>query len=194
MKAKLLLLGLLLVASTGTAFAEGPYIAVAGGVSFIQDSDYYGPGYYSETIGYDTGYGVNVSGGYDFDGLRFEVEYGYKEADITDFSGYSPGNAKASFESIMFNHYVDFNSNSGATPYIGAGVGFIKGELNDNGYIVEDTVMGYQLITGIGFNLSKSVTLDISYRLQEAASDFEKNGDAFSYTSSIFYSGLRYKF
>lgn len=194
MKIRVLLAGLLLLASTASSFAAGPYIGVAGGVSIIHDSDYTIPGYYSETIGYDTGYGLNLSAGYNFDGFRLEGEYGYKAADVKDISGYSYSGADASFNSFMVNGYYDIKTNSAATPFIGAGLGLINGELNDNGYTVDDTVMGYQLLAGVGFDLNKNVTLDVSYRLQGAASDFEKYGEKISYLSSNFYGGIRYKF
>ncbi|MDD2580935.1 MAG: outer membrane beta-barrel protein [Desulfuromonadaceae bacterium] len=194
MRIRVLLAGLLLFASTASAFAAGPYVGVAGGVSIIHDSDDTAPGYYDATIAYDTGYGFNLSAGYNFDGFRLEGEYGYKAADIKDISGYSYSGADASFNSFMVNGYYDIKTNSAVTPFIGAGLGLIYGELNDNGYTVDDTVPGYQLIAGVGFDLNKNVTLDVSYRLQGAATDFEKDGEKISYLSSNVYAGIRYKF
>ena len=193
MKIRVLLAGLLLFASTASAFAAGPYVGVAGGVSIFHDSDDTAPGYYDATIGYDAGYGFNLSAGYNFDVFRLEGEYGYKEADVKDVSGYSYSGADASFNSFMVNGYYDIKTNSAATPYIGAGLGLIYGELNDNGYTVDDTVPGYQFIAGVGFDLNKNITLDVSYRLQGAASDFEKDGEKISYLSSNVYGGIRYK-
>lgn len=194
MKIRVLLAGLLLLASTASAFAAGPYISAAGGVSIIHDSDWNYPGTPTDTIAYDTGYGLNLGVGYDFGGVRLEGEYGYKSADVNDISGYSVSGVDASFNSFMVNGYYDIKTNSVATPFLGIGLGLIKGELDDNGYTFDDTVLGYQLIAGVGFGLSKNVTLDVSYRLQGAASDFEKYGDEISYMSSNFYGGIRYKF
>ena len=195
MKIRVLLAGVLLLASTTSAFAAGPYISAAGGVSIVHDSDDTIPGFYKDTIGYDAGYGLNLSAGYDFGGFRLEGEYGYKTADIKDISGIS-SSGDASFNSFMVNGYYDIKTNSAATPFIGAGLGLINGEVNFNeyGYTVDDTVLGYQLIAGVGFDLNKNVTLDVSYRLQGAASDFEEAGEKISYLSSNFYGGIRYKF
>jgi len=189
-----LLAGLLLLASTTSAFAAGPYIGVAGGVSIVHDSDYTVPGYVKDTVSYDTGYGFSLSGGYNFDGVRLEGEYGYKTADVKDISGYSYSGADASFKSFMVNGYYDIKTNSAVSPFIGAGLGLINGELNDNGYTVDDTVLGYQLIAGVGFNLNKNVTIDLSYRLQGAASDLEKDGEKLSYLSSSLLGGVRFNF
>ncbi|MGB9081873.1 MAG: outer membrane beta-barrel protein [Desulfuromonadaceae bacterium] len=196
MKIRVLLAGVLLLASTASAFAAGPYIGVAGGVSIVHDSDDTIPGFYKDTIGYDTGYGFNLSAGYSFDGFRLEGEYGYKTADVKDISGYSVSGVDASFNSFMVNGYYDIKTNSAATPFIGAGLGLINGEVDFDGYgyTVDDTVLGYQLMAGVGFDLNKNVTLDVSYRLQGAASDFEKDGEKISYLSSNFYGGIRYKF
>lgn len=194
MKIRVLLAGLLLLASTTSAFAAGPYIGAAGGISIVHDSDWDFPGTATDTIAYDTGYGFNLSGGYDFGGARLEGEYGYKTADVEDISGFTVTGVDASFQSFMVNGYYDFKTNSTATPFIGAGIGLINGELDDNGFVFDDTVMGYQLMAGVGFALNRNVALDVSYRLQGAGSDFEEAGDEISYMSSNFYAGLRYKF
>jgi opacity protein-like surface antigen len=192
-KIKVILAGVFLLVSTTSAFAAGPYVGVAGGVSIIHESDWDYPGTVTDTIAYDTGYGFNLSGGYDFGGVRLEGEYGYKTADLKDISGYSVSGVEASFKSFMVNGYYDIKTNSTATPFIGAGLGLIKGELSDNSFTVDDTVMGYQLIAGVGFELNKNIILDVSYRLQ-GAEDLEKDGNTISYMSSNFYGGLRFKF
>ena len=89
MKIRILLAGLLFAASAAPAFAAGPYVGVAGGVSLIHDSDVSYPGGPTDTVTYDTGYGFNGSLGYNFDGARLELEYGYKAADVDTYAGHS---------------------------------------------------------------------------------------------------------
>jgi opacity protein-like surface antigen len=96
--------------------------------------------------------------------------------------------------SYMVNGYYDIKTNSAFTPYIGAGIGMINGELDDSGYTSDDTVFGYQFIVGAAYNVNKNFALDLSYRFQGAAQDFSLNGSDLSYMSSSIMAGLRYSF
>jgi opacity protein-like surface antigen len=193
-----LLAGLLLVVSSTSVFAAGPYVGAAGGVSIFHDSDFNSPGFPTVKASYDTGFGFNLNGGYNFDGFRVEGEFGYKASDLDKASALDLNgtfiNSDATIMSYMVNGLYDYKNTSAFTPFIGAGLGLINGEFNFNGNKVEDTVFGYQLIAGVGYALNRNVTIDVSYQFQGAASDFEKNGDKFSYMSSNVYGGVRYNF
>lgn len=198
MKFRVLLAGLLFVTSTASALAAGPYVSAAGGVSIIHDSDVDIPGLPTVEISYDTGFGFNVGAGYNFDGARVEAEFGYKTADIDEVSG--PGGtvsvtgSEATFMSYMVNGYYDIKTQSAVTPYIGAGIGIINGELDDNGYKVDDDVFGYQVMAGLGFEVNKNVAIDLSYRFQAAAEDLSIDGADVEYMSSNIYAGVRVNF
>lgn len=194
MKIRILLAGLLLATSATSGFAAGPYVGVAGGVSLIHDSDVDEPGYGTFEVEYDTGYGFNASLGYNFDGARLEFEYGYKEADIDTVEGYSVSNWDATFMSYMVNGYLDIKNQSAVTPYLGAGLGFINGEIDDNGFEDDDTVFGYQLMAGLGIALNRNVTIDLSYRFQGAGEDLNIWGADQEYMSSSFFAGVRVNF
>ena len=76
---KVLLVGVfLLVASTSSVLAAGPYVGVAGGVSIFHDNDVNVSGFPTVQASYDTGYGFIANAGYAFDGPRLEAEFGYK--------------------------------------------------------------------------------------------------------------------
>ena len=195
----MLLSGILMVASSSGAFAAGAYIGVAGGASIFHDSDVKTAGYPTVTASYKTGGGVNINAGASFDGGgRIEGEFGYKKADLDKFSvgGHSASatGVDATIYSYMINGLYDFKTQSAFTPYIGGGVGFLKASMNDNGYKTDDTALGYQLIVGAGIVVNPTVTIDISYRLQGAASDFNIDGSDVSYLSSNIYGGLRFNF
>jgi len=66
MKFKVLLAGLLFAVSATSAFAAGPYVGAAGGVSIFHDSDLLSPCLPTITASYDTGFGFNIRGGYNF--------------------------------------------------------------------------------------------------------------------------------
>lgn len=197
MRIRALVVVLLLAVSATSALAAGPYVGAAGGVSMVHDSDISEPGL-SGTVEYDTGFGFNVSAGYNFDPVRVEFEFGYKNADVDKIEAFGFGvpvdGADLTVMSYMVNGFYDIKTNSAVTPYIGAGIGMINGELDDNGYTSDDTVFGYQLIVGAAYNVNKNFALDLSYRFQGAADDFSMNGSDVSYMSSSIMAGMRYSF
>jgi len=197
MKTRALVVMLLLVISATSALAAGPYVGASGGVSMVHDSDISEPGI-SGTVEYDTGFGFNVNVGYDFDPVRVEFEFGYKNADVKNVSAFGIGvpvnNADLTTLSYMVNAFYDIKTKSAFTPYLGAGIGMINGELDDNGYTADDTVFGYQFIVGAAYNFNKNFALDLSYRFQGAAQDFSLNGSDLSYMSSNIMAGMRYSF
>jgi outer membrane immunogenic protein len=197
MKTRALVVMLLLVISATSALAAGPYVGASGGVSMVHDSDISEPGI-SGTVEYDTGFGFNLNVGYDFDPVRVEFEFGYKNADVKNLSAFGIGvpvnNADLTTLSYMVNAFYDIKTKSAFTPYLGAGIGMINGELDDNGYTADDTVFGYQFIVGAAYNFNKNFALDLSYRFQGAAQDFSLNGSDLSYMSSNIMAGMRYSF
>lgn len=184
MKARVLLAALLVAASATTAMAAGPYVGASAGLSIFHDSDVSG---FSEDIEYDLGGAVNVSVGYTMDVARAELEFGYRGADIED------SDAEATVMSYMLNGYYDFPTGTSFTPFIGAGIGLLDGEL-ENGISVDDTVLGYQLTVGAAMKMAPNLNLDISYRYQGAADDFDFEGTDVSYGSSNILAGIRYSF
>lgn len=196
MKIRSLLVGLLLVASATSALAAGPYIGAAGGVSIMHDSDVSAPGF-DGTVLYDTGYGFNVSAGYDLEPVRVEFEFGYKNADIdtvrVDGQGVSVSDSDISVMSYMANAYFDIKTQSAFTPYIGAGLGVVNGEIDIEGDKDDDTVFGYQVIAGVAYNMNKNMAIELSYRFQ-SSSDLSIDDADVSYMSSNIMAGLRYNF
>jgi opacity protein-like surface antigen len=199
MKTRALVVALLLVISATSALAAGPYIGASGGASMVHDSDLSEP-VGSGTVEYDTGFGFNVSAGYNFDPVpvRVEFEFGYKTADVDRFEAYGfslpADGADIRVLSYMVNGFYDIKTKSAFTPYIGAGLGLLNGEFNDNFSSADDTVFGYQLIVGAAYNVNKNLAIDLSYHFQGAAEDFSVNGQDVSYMSSNIMAGLRYNF
>lgn len=197
MRMRALVVMLLLVISATPALAAGPYVGASGGVSMVHDSDISEPGL-SGTVSYDTGFGFNVNVGYDFVPVRVEFEFGYKNADVDQLEFFGIGvpitNADLTVMSYMVNAFYDIKTTSAFTPYVGAGIGVVTGELDDSGATADDTVFGYQFIVGAAYNFNKNFALDLSYRFQGAAQDFSLNGSDLSYMSSNIMAGLRYSF
>jgi outer membrane immunogenic protein len=195
------LAGLLVLGSTASALAAGPYIGAAGGATFIHDGDISVEdfGTRSATVKYDTGAAFNVSAGYDFQPVRVEFQFGYKNANVDSISG--PGgtfflrDTDVRVLSYMANVFYDFKTASQVTPYIGVGMGLLTAQLNESGDSSEDVnEFGIQAMAGAAFKVTRNVALDISYQFQTAPSDFSKNGTSLEYKSSNVMGGLRFTF
>lgn len=198
MKLRVLLAGALLVTAASPSFAAGPYVGAAGGVSIFHEANVEVSGFGNAEISYDTGYGINLAAGYNFDGIRLEGEFGYKKADVDKISagGFSASasGTDQTMTSYMVNGYYDIKNSSTLTPFIGAGLGMIKGELEDDFSSIDDTRFGYNLMAGVSVAASRNLSLDLSYRLQGTTSDFDLDGGKVEYMSSNFYVGMRYNF
>ena len=194
MKIRALLVGIILVLSATAALAAGPYVGGAVGLSYLHDSDVST----GDTASYDLGYGLLLNAGYKFDAVpvRAEFEFGYKKASVKDAEGYNADGVDVSAMSFMVNGYYDIKTNSAFTPYVGGGIGAIRGELSGapGNLDGDDTQFGYQLMLGCAYNFNKNLAIDLSYRFQ-GSTDFNIGGnEKISYRSSNFMLGMRYTF
>lgn len=202
MKKNVIIAALIIAASSPSAWAAGPYVGASTGVSFFHDSDvklanvgaFRSPDEF--TFSYNTGYGFNVVGGYNFDVVRVEGEFGYKRADMDEVSalGFSDDmpDSDARIMSFMANCYYDIKNSSPVTPFIGAGIGTLNERFKLAGEAESDTVMGYQFTGGASYSVNRNVNLDISYRYQASAYDFSRQDVDIEYASSNVLFGMRY--
>lgn len=126
----------------------------------------------SVTATFDSGYGFLFAAGLDTGKLRVEGEIGYRSADI-DTLGLlgiiGPGSGDISVLSFMANGYYDFEiTNSNWTPYVGAGFGIIDSDLEGTGTFFRvtggNTNLAYQLMLGLGYEVSSNFMLTAGYR------------------------------
>jgi len=182
---------------SGLADYGRPYIGLNAGLSIPHDSSVTVGGNNLGNISYDPGYALGASVGYEFNPARIELEYTYRDANTKQLgvSG-SDGSTDLSVSSYMVNGLFNFKTDrrSAVSPFVGAGIGVLNGKVNEGGVSVSDTEFGYQLMAGAEFNLSRNVDLDLTYKFQGAASDFNMSGTSVSYHSSNVLAGLRFKF
>lgn len=118
---------------------------------------------------HDTGYTLGAAVGAAFTpNISLEVEYAYRSADVTitdrdddDESGRANGDTSAN--AFMFNALYVFDG-MGATgaiqPYLGGGIGGANVETSASGQNFDaDTLLAYQLIGGVRYELNPNVTL-----------------------------------
>ena len=92
-------------------------------------------------------------------------------------------------------------NNSAFTPYLSAGLGFAKVEVNDLNVPGsglpnsndDDTVFAYQVGVGVGYAVNEKVTIDAKYRYF-ATSDHEFDTREAEFASHNFFFGVRVNF
>lgn len=135
------------------------YIGIwAGGIA-TEDAD---PGSNVE-ISFDNGFGGGLAVGYDFGPARLELEGSYRKSDVDKVrtgAGSVKVNADLEVFTVLVNGYVDFATNSIATPYLGVGAGYARAEVDD----IEDEFVAGQLAAGVLLEISPAVSVDLGYR------------------------------
>jgi opacity protein-like surface antigen len=140
------------------------YLGIAGGVSFLDDSDLSGAN--TGEVKYDTGWSGAVALGYrpHFDGgaldsLRFELEGGYRSHNLDKGTvNAAPVNFSEDLRMLTFmgNVYYDFRNASRWTPYVGAGAGYAHVSLDNDAALANtddsDSTWAWQLMAGLSYS------------------------------------------
>jgi len=204
-KSILILINFLVVFFTsGSAlYAEGMYLGGDVGVALLSDSDIDGYGEHAE-LSYDTGYSVGLALGYEFEyNIRLEAGIGYQANDLDEASAYgytASADGDVSALTFMVNGYYDFKNSTAFTPFVMAGIGLARIDVNFDSIEGEnidesddDTVFAYQAGLGVGYALNDSVTLDLKY-VYFATQDAEFDGVDVEISSHNVVLGIRFAF
>lgn len=201
-------ISLLILSISTISFADGPYVRGNLGLAMLSDSDVSDstfPGISAE-VDFDNGYALGFAMGYGFQSTRIEAEIAYQknELDIGTFTVAGGGSdsvpLKGDTSSLAFlvNGYFDFKNSTAITPFITAGLGLAKVNVNDfnvsgSGFPSEsddDIVFAYQVGLGVGYALNGRITIDTNYRYFATADPEFKTIEA-EYSSHNIYLGLR---
>lgn len=200
---------LLSITSAGYS-AEGPYVSGNLGLAMPSDSDVNNSGLPGLTVVVesDMGLALGVAAGYGFgNNIRIEGEVVWQKNDVDkasllgielDFTG------DTSSLALLLNGYYDFVNESAFTPFISAGLGYARVELNDIGVVggddpfsVDDKVLAYQIGAGVAYAANEKVSVDVKYRYL-GTSDLEYGTEVFTetmeYSSHNVYAGIRVAF
>ena len=180
MKTKHFIAALALVAalfSAGSANAypkQGWYVGLGAGANFLQNIDVTSKAV-TNRLESDPGFLLDGSVGYGFESqLRPEFEIAYRRNSVGKATGTGAGAASGSFNSTAFmgNLMYDFQTQTGLTPYIGAGVGGAFVGANDAGQVLGGNLLNnqpfefaYQGIAGLSYELSERLDVTADYRL-----------------------------
>lgn len=167
-----------LLVGAGGAAAQSYYAGVYGGVNISHETDLSSssmPGI-PISVTTNTGYAIGGFAGYDFgSGFRVEGELAYRRNGL-DEQSVGPATAQMQGDvaslALMANGIYEFGSGASAfTPHIGAGLGVARFSLIDVGTVGsipendDDTVFAYQLIGGVDYELSPTLSVFADYRL-----------------------------
>ena len=171
MKKALLLAGVACFsAAHASAFEFNPYVAAKAKYAFVRN-EVKVTGTFEGKLNKDV-WGGSIASGIIYPLLegdfRFEVEY-TKNADA------KKGDAKIKTQGVLFNVYYDFEMPSGfpVIPYVGAGLGWGRAELESAAKSIKDDGVSMQIGTGVSCKVNEYVAFDLGYRYVTYG-DFEK--------------------
>lgn len=142
--------------------ALGPYVLGGAGLSLLEDSDVGGS--VNARHEFNPGWAGLGALGYAFaNGFRVEGELGYRRNNVDN----GTGNAEA--WTLMGNALYDFTTGTAFTPYVGAGIGGARLNFNNvpagsTSIDDADTVLAYQGLAGVTYELETNLKLDLGYR------------------------------
>lgn len=178
------------------AAAGDMYVEVSPGLSMISDSDTSGGFFASPDIEYDRGFTIGGALGYQIqDQVRAEASLSYRTADVDQVGGISAGaSGDVNVTSLMANVYYDFDLGLPVTPYLGAGLGLARVDLDAKlGGVSakddDDTAFSFSLMAGAAYRISDNLDLSLGYRYLGARAVFDGNLNV----SEILF-GVRYRF
>lgn len=115
---------------------------------------------------------LDWSGGSDDDAITFGAGVGYQyntylRTDLRiDYSGgYSVGGgAELDALTALANFYLDVPVSEQLTPYVGVGAGYGWADVDPGS---DDSGFSYALMAGAGFDMTRTLMLDVGYRYRE---------------------------
>jgi opacity protein-like surface antigen len=196
--------GLIVFSFSTIAYAEGLYFSGNIGAALLTDADITEPGFNAE-LESDTGVALGIAVGYAYsNNIRAEIEFAYQtnDADTLDAFGVElDATGDTTNYAGLLNLYYDFVNDSSFIPFITAGIGYAKVELNDFNLSgsgmpninEDDEVFAYQVGAGVGYVVSEKIILDFKYRYF-GTDDPEFDVTEVEYASHNFYVGIRASF
>lgn len=176
---------------------DGFYVAIRGGVTDTNMNDVNEDSTTTAKadIDFDNVWMMSGAVGYRYSYFRAELEYSYREDHEEEvISGVS---SKFGSQNLMLNAYLDFMPNYVVSPYLMAGVGFSKMDLETSSkvgpYTVTDsndeTNFTWSVGAGLTLRINKCLNLDGGYRYIDMGDIDSANVNAHEW-----YFGLRYTF
>ncbi len=195
------------VAQAQTSMCVRPYASLKGTYSKLEmDGRLSNATGTYKTAKTDWVWGGSAAVGLKMCAFRTELEYNQTLTSAKDTRRIATNwttRGKQSYRSYMLNGYFDLPTGTDIHPYVGAGIGLahVKNRLNyvGQGHVTKhkENNFAYQLMAGVGYNLTCNWTLDLGYRwVDNGHSSWHSDNDyvKFDSTEHQFTAGLRYTF
>lgn len=190
-----------------TAMASDPgfYVTGSAGLVMPRDSDLDGTGV-NTSASLDKGWGAFLGAGYGWaNGIRGELEFGHQSVGVDSVGGAAGSTGDYKVWSAMANVLYDFRMGLPVVPYIGAGIGVARLDLDGVGPVAGSSIdqaenaFAYQAMAGLGYALTEQLTASLGYKyfaVPDASSYTTGTGTSVDsdYASHNVLVGLRYSF
>lgn len=176
-----------------SASANGAYVQLNAGASYLEDMKSHLLG---DPIKISSDRGFNVGGavGYRIKSFRVEASFDYLQADVSKINvlGDTYDSRKNStLFTMMANGYYDLDLGHSVKPYVGAGIGAGRINLDDkqgdlvdtDGKYGRGTTFAWNVMAGLTWSLNEQLDLLAGYRYAETLK-VKMNGDVPSQFSS----------
>jgi opacity protein-like surface antigen len=134
----------------------------------------------------DMGWTLGVAvGAHVFDNIRGELELAHTNRDVNGASEGGPTvdvDGSVSTTTLMGNLWLDLDTGSGFTPYIGGGIGAgyvtaeSPGTLGVDPLDVDGFGLAYQVGAGVKFDVADNLALDLGYRFKGVSAEISGDG------------------
>ena len=203
---RLIWVGAVMALPLAAVAGEGPYLGAEGGANWQRHQPGLG------NAGFDHGYIGGLTLGHAYaNGLRPEFELDYRRNNLDSLGGSSNVSGYSKAYTAMGNLWYDIRTDRGffsvVHPYIGGGIGYARVTAENYtappgapaAFTGDDHLFAYQAGAGIGFDVSRSLTLSVDYRaLRTQRGDFATAVPGVSaqdrYQAQSAMVGLRYAF
>ena len=186
---------------------DGLYVSGSVGMNIPNDSDLTDsaiPGF-TVTAEADNGWAFGMAVGYALQNFRVEAEFSYLTNDIDTVKAYgysfdSTGDVSAA--TGLINGYFDIPVNAKFKPFVTAGLGLAKVEINDFNiegsgvadWSDDDVVFAWQVGAGMGYAVTDKVILEAKYRYFQTSDPEFEDGTNMEYSGHVILLGVRYHF
>jgi len=157
-------------AQTAMASDPGFYVTGSAGLSMPRDSNIDGTGV-NTSAALDNGWAAFLGAGYGFaNGLRGELEFGHQNVGVDSVGGAANSAGDYKVWSAMANLLYDWRTSLPVVPYIGAGIGVARLDLDGVRPVAGSTVdqaenaFAWQAMAGVGYAITDQLTASLGYK------------------------------